>query len=237
VPEWVDSAAAPRLFSKGEKSTSNTAQGNNVGPSGSATTRVGASAPHKFTIPDSPNNFVNGLDVSKVFHRVVKKQNFKTQEEFQVAFNTFRDKMAQHTPKGGQKYGDLELGDLNDDFGINASLDRNGTFTFEIIATNKSLAKSTGHEEFGVPVGNGSALFTKALTWFGDNVKRIEGHWFGDNPVIKSNFDAFKKNEGRLGDAAASETFTGKVVSDFGFTKFKVIKNTETYVQVLFTKP
>jgi serine/threonine protein kinase len=50
VPEWVDSAAAPRLFSKGEKSTSNTAQGNNVGPSGSATTRVGASAPNN--LPD-----------------------------------------------------------------------------------------------------------------------------------------------------------------------------------------
>jgi hypothetical protein len=37
------------LFSKGEKSTSNTAQGNNVGPGGSATTRVGASAPGKIT--------------------------------------------------------------------------------------------------------------------------------------------------------------------------------------------
>jgi filamentous hemagglutinin len=49
VPEWVDSAAAPRLFSKGEKSTSNTAQGNNVGPGGSATTRVGASASDNVT--------------------------------------------------------------------------------------------------------------------------------------------------------------------------------------------
>jgi hypothetical protein len=44
------------LFSKGEKSTSNTAQGNNVGPSGSATTRVGASAPDK---PRTVNDFID----------------------------------------------------------------------------------------------------------------------------------------------------------------------------------
>jgi hypothetical protein len=42
------------LFSKGEKSTSNTAQGNNVGPGGSATTRVGASASDKLTNPTRP---------------------------------------------------------------------------------------------------------------------------------------------------------------------------------------
>jgi hypothetical protein len=43
------------LFSKGEKSTSNTAQGNNVGPGGSATTRVGASAPNNSPIVTSLN--------------------------------------------------------------------------------------------------------------------------------------------------------------------------------------
>jgi filamentous hemagglutinin len=145
------------LFSKGEKSTSNTAQGNNVGPSGSATTRVGASAPNTFNPAKR-----SGLDFDTSVRELLNGlQEIEIRSNQVILHNGSLTVPSRPNPNGAFNLIDSRFnpatGDLNVDF----------VFTF-----NKGK-------------GVGSELISRAVETAGsNNVKSIVGRLGADNKKI-----------------------------------------------------
>jgi hypothetical protein len=86
----------------------------------------------------------------------------------------------------------------------------------------------------------GGRMFAAALAAFGgrDNIVGIRGTWLGSGE-LRDNFDSFQKalTAGASPEAAALQTFTGKMAMRNGLIKVAVITNTPSKVVVEFTKP
>jgi len=93
------------------------------------------------------------------------------------------------------------------------------------------LAIKTGPE-----TPRGGLMFNEAVKHFGNKVKGIRGTWIGGGDLA-DNFNAFKTGSSRGASVENPfDTFTGKMAKRNGFDKVEVLKNTESYVEVVFTK-
>jgi hypothetical protein len=82
---------------------------------------------------------------------------------------------------------------------------------------------------------SGSAMFNEALEQFGSNVKGVQGYWIGGGDLA-DNFNSFKAavSAGLSPEAAAFQTFTGKMAQRAGFLTSTIVDNSEHAVVVLF---
>jgi hypothetical protein len=87
----------------------------------------------------------------------------------------------------------------------------------------------------------GGAMFGEAMQAFGsDNVKGVRGTWLGTGDM-RQNFDDFKAGLQAYPNLSPEEvalhkTFTGHMSKTFGFTRARIVENTETKVVVEFTR-
>jgi hypothetical protein len=178
-----------------------------------------------------------GVDPREIFRDISRKENFRTPEEFEQAFQKWQKSLGETAVPGKGKPGNFSFGNSDKGHGISSNVDEDGTLTFLIRSTNKARRAARG-QQIGKSEETGADLFARMMLRHGNTAKRIKARWTNNNEFLRDNFDSFRSMTRELGDPnrAAWETFTGKMARLYGFNRARIVSDNGSEVTVIFER-
>ena len=111
--------------------------------------------------------------------------------------------------------------------GLEVHVDKNGVLGFNIRAQSDASVYGSGRDMF--------ISMMQRLGKDGVAVNKIRGYWMSGPDSV--NYLQFIQNTSKIGEVkAAQQTWTGKIASDYGFTKVESIKESFGNITVIFGK-
>ena len=133
----------------------------------------------------------------------------------------------EHTSTNG--YHTYDYGDLDTGHGLGISVDPDGRLGFEISALGDSTTLGSGRDMFN------SAMIRMRAD--GVEVTEIQGNWIGQSGSVNHQQYVEGIGQGLSPQQAATNTWTGQVAADYGYTNVEVVLDSINNVIVRFGLP